>query len=407
MIIHQPEVLIEGDQVILQADVETSLQDDSTPSKLWFKYPKEYAPWISLRLDGFVWSLLQRSMFLGEDLVCNGEVSPRILYSSEEFQDLYIYWFPNLFKRKIRIQAGQITLPEVNNTREFAFSFSGGVDSLFNVFGAANHLSALARLNLRYGIFIQGAADIPLTYEDKFRQLENEYRNLLDNLGYKLLPVSTNIMQYFANNLPFKATINAPLVGSAMGLGGLLSGLVIGTDTTFDQYKIKGAGLLVAHLQSSESVDILQGGSAYRRIQRIELLADWPAFSDHVRVCNGFNSASNVHNCSNCGKCIRTRMILHILGKLTKARTFRTTFGLRDYLYWARWMDIGWDYEWDTLELARQRKKSIVPILILMILIGYFRHFLRIILPRKIQKFVFKFISPPNPHLEFAKPEAT
>jgi len=399
MIIHIPEIKHLNGEVILQARVETQSSFPNFPNVLWFKYPERYREFISGRSDAFLCALIRVAQSMGENIECKGDISPRLLYALDEYQDIYKFWYPDVFRQTIQVQVDRISHPAPPfREKQYALTFSGGVDSFFNLYNTYILRDNNPVWDIRYGLFIHGSPDIPLKFTSKYETLRLEYQQMFDELGLELIPVSTNIMQFSGRRILFKQFLNAPLVSSALGLSSLLSGLFIGSSETFTQFNLKGNGLLTTHLQSTETLEFFETGSGYKRIDHIKAIADWEYAQHHLRVCFGFNSETIATNCSNCGKCLRTRMALHALGRLESFSTFRSSIKFRDYWLWGRWLEVGWRHEIDTLKYAWQyRKKMVLPLLI-GILIGYFRHLLRICLPGWLLKRIIKTVSPDDPY---------
>ena len=91
MLIHQPQIIHHGQEVILQARIETRDLSLKLPEFLWFKYPERYQQYLSDRSDAFLWALILIGQSIGDDIECLGEVSPRTLYSLDEYQKIYMF----------------------------------------------------------------------------------------------------------------------------------------------------------------------------------------------------------------------------------------------------------------------------------------------------------------------------
>ena len=71
---------------------------------------------------------------------------------------------------------------------------------------------------------------------------------------------------------------------------------------------------------SSQHVRISHDGVELSRLQKIEILRDWPAALDRMYVC--VSNTSQGKNCGSCEKCIRTRVHLLVAGVLADAGAF-------------------------------------------------------------------------------------
>ncbi len=71
---------------------------------------------------------------------------------------------------------------------------------------------------------------------------------------------------------------------------------------------------------SSQHVRISHEGVELSRLQKVEVLRDWPAALDRMYVCT--SNTSNGVNCGICEKCVRTRLHLLVAGSLKAAGAF-------------------------------------------------------------------------------------
>jgi len=403
MIIHEAELIRDGGEITLKARIETQNPGIGLPNVLWFKYPERYQNVISDRSDTFLNALILVGMAVGEDLECRGELSPRLFYALDEYQQIFYRWLPNMFT-PIHVYPVKLSpAPHPEKAGQYASAFSGGVDSFFTLKQALFPDPGRPGWPVRYGLFIQGTPDIPLIYSQKFERFANQYSGLFNELGLELIPVRTNLMQFSANRIAFNQFLEAPLLGSALGLSPLLSGVFIPFGSAYDHYQVTPTGPITAHLLTTEAFEPFAAGAAYNRIRKTQVIADWEPVQKHLRVCFGFTSESSDTNCSHCSKCMRTRMDLHLLGKLQNISTLEHSFGLKDYLLWGRWMEVGYGFEIDSWKFAiHERKDLILPVLI-GLLIGYTRYALRRVLPYWLQKQIFKYTSEGNPHQLFAQ----
>jgi hypothetical protein len=71
---------------------------------------------------------------------------------------------------------------------------------------------------------------------------------------------------------------------------------------------------------SSQHVRIVHDGVELSRLQKVEVIRDWPAALARMYVCT--SGTSNGQNCGACEKCIRTRLHLLVAGALAEATAF-------------------------------------------------------------------------------------
>lgn len=398
MIIHESEIRLVNGEALLSARIESDHQAGSLPERLWFAYPECYAQYVSHRADAFLAALAQVAQVLGEDLHLKGEVSPHLLHGMNAYLEIYHFWDAALF-RQIEISAEKTSpapAPQVKD--QFVSTFSGGVDSFFTLHQQFFPDHDLPSWPLTHGLFIHGSEDIPLIFAEKYHVLAERYTRLYDELGLTLVTARTNLMQFGAHRIPIVAFIEAPLAGCALGLCHLFSGLLFAVGETYRRYRMRGTGPLTSHLFSTESFEALSSGSAYVRLQKVDAIAGWQPARQNLRVCYSFTAKDRAGNCSRCSKCMRTRMDLHLLGRLSAMETFDRAFTWRDYLRWGRWLEIGHEWEKDIWRYCWKKRPALLPAVLVGILIGYARHFLKMALPRRIKAGIFRFTAEADPH---------
>ena len=401
MIIHEPEIVSKNGEVFLQAHIETSNPNAGLPEKLWFSFPESWSGKISTRTDSILASLILVAMTTGKDIECRGELSPRLYYNLDEYQNIFNHWQPEFFHR-IEIKPEILTpAPGSQNEPAYATSFSGGVDSFFTIHELLNPTPDRPNWPLKYTFFMHGSPDIPLSFSQKYQSLEKQYTKVARQLGLELIPVRTNLMHFCVNRIDIKLFLESPLSGVALGLSPHISGIFIPSGRFYQCYTDSTTGPLTTHLLSTESFETFSHGSTTTRFQKTLTISGWAPAQENLRVCLGWTD-SEVKNCSQCSKCLRTRADLNTIGKLEKFSTLKSPFSWRDTLRWGRWMETGYGFEREILNYALKHRKDLVPGIVLSILIGTIRHWLRKYLPLWLKQQIFKFTAEKNPHQIFA-----
>jgi len=370
MIIHQPEIISAGSEVRLHARVETRASNTGFPDSIWFSYPQAYAEVLSTRADSPLAALVLVAMALGEDLECRGEASPRLIYNLSEYQRVFCYWQPKLFK-KVSIHAEKITPPPPNQFNAgYATAFSGGVDSFFTVQQMLVPSLKSPQWPLKSALFLQGSPDLPLTYQQKLEYLTEKYAALAQELNIEWIPVRTNLMSFAANRIAANLFLEAPLVGAALGISPILAGMVIPSGRMYERYKDAAAGPMTAYLIATEAFEVISHGGAFTRFAKTQAISDWKPAQKNLRVCSDWHRDTDV-NCSCCNKCLRTRMDLYVIGRLEKFTTLKSPFNFKDLILWGSQMEMGFRGEKELLDFAWKQRKELVPHILLGILLGF------------------------------------
>lgn len=378
----------------LRARVEMGNPALGLPGELWFRYPARFQPWISNRADAFLGALVLVAQACGEDIDCRGECSPRLLYHLEEYRQIFTHWRPAVF-RPIQVRASALSpAPAPIQPGRYATAFSGGVDSLYTLRCALDPQAEHPAWNVRYGLFMQGSSDIPLSYTEKYTALARRYGALFEELGLELITARTNLLQFKPPALEFKSFLEAPLVGAGLGLDRLLAGIFMPSGRLYERYVDNTTGPITTHLLATEAFESYDSGSDMTRFDKVRAIAAWEPARQNLRVCLGYTSASIEDNCEVCPKCHRVRMVLHILVQLDKFQTFKRPFAWKDYLLWGRWVEAGFGYETDVLRYVwRERKALLLPVLV-GVVVAAVRNGLKQALPARIKEWIYTRSSP-------------
>lgn len=387
MIIHQPEIIPAGQEVRLQARVETRAPNPGFPDSIWFSYPQAYAHALSTRADSPLAALVLVAMALGEDVECRGEASPRLIYNLSEYQRVFSHWQPQLLQ-KVGIHAENRTPPPANQfSAGYATTFSGGVNSFFTIQQMLTPSLKGPQWPLKYALFLQGSPDIPLAYQRKFEYLAKRYATLAQELNLEWIPVRTNLMRFAANRIAFNLLLEAPLVGAALGISPILAGLIIPSACKYDRYKDTAAGPMTTYLIATESFEVVSHGGAFSRFAKTRSISDWKPAQENLRVCLGWHDDTDM-NCSSCSKCLSTRMDLNVIGRLEKFTTLKSPFKFKDLFMWGCHLKLGFREEKDLLDYAWKQRKEMIPGIFLGILMGTPLRLARKYFPNLMKKLV-------------------
>jgi hypothetical protein len=303
------------------------------PQDLWYQFPDQYEPYLSLRADGFAATALLVSMYAGEDLTIRAPISPKLAYGLLEYRNIFHIWLPQLF-RMIDIHYEKVEKPlQKSSGGAVASAFSGGVDSFYTLWSHLPENQAIPDARITHGFFIHGY-DLRLDEEDVYRSIARKYSALFQNLGLNLIQASTNAYQFAQLRIDWSLFHGAPLIGAALLLSPLLQRFYVPAGFVYDELIPQGSSVLVDHLLSTEHLDIVHHGASTNRFEKITLLTQWPVTYDHLRVCANKHQSSALKNCSKCHKCIRTMAALSLLNALPNYTTFSPKLTLGDYFRW-------------------------------------------------------------------------
>jgi hypothetical protein len=328
VIVHEPQVREVGDEVIVEAVVDVGSVAAPRLHTVFFAFPRRLAAWVDARADGFAAAVLPLAMHAGEPLEVRGELSLKLAAGLREYQRIQCAWKPWIF-REVELRADRLVSREAGAAAGgVASAFSGGVDSFFTV---QRHLAAaepFAPYRVTCCLMINGFDDDASVADPPgFEPVRRAYEPALVGLGVDLVVVRTNLLELLGQRLRSQS-FDTFLAAPALILGRLLSRLYIpsGCKVTTMGLFPDGCHLMLDHLLSSESLDVVHDGAEVTRVEKTVAISSWPVTYDALRVCHGRTVGAGtgpaIRNCGACDKCVRTMVTLEVAGALGRYRTF-------------------------------------------------------------------------------------
>ena len=272
--------------------------------------------------DPFVGALMLPAMRLGEDLVIEGSVSPKMLVGVQTIMDMYMAWMPRL--RRISIVPQGAADPAPTPRASKGVFFSCGVDSFYSLLkdmdghGVGNPISHL--------VLVHGF-DINLKNRALFDQLATSARAVADATGRKLFLVETNVRDLSEGLVPWAFYHGGVLASVGLALGRVLGSCVIPSSHAYSELLPWGSDPILDPLWSTESFEFIHDGCEALRTKKIRRLAESTLALEHLRVC--WPDWTQDYNCGRCEKCVRTMIVLHAVGALQRSKTFPNTLDPR------------------------------------------------------------------------------
>jgi hypothetical protein len=327
------EITIENGEVILSARVTFDRPLLNKPDRLWFSFPEKYAPFVTRRSDAFAVGLILLAMYSGENLIVEGELSPRLVRGLTEYQRAFRFWFPEKLS-VINIEAQSLCelSPEEAGKQTFTL-FSGGVDSAYTLMKHLPEHQPLPDFQVKYGLFIHGL-DIPLQNRGSFDAACRTFTRELSTVGVELIPVRTNLRYFTSGLLPWMIAHGSATIAAGLMLDRLCANLLVPASHTLDDFKPWGSSPLVDHWLSTETNTIIHHGITASRMDKISAIANWQPAQNFLRVCINEGGRDGVQNCSLCEKCFRTMAMLEMCGTLEHFNTFNKKITRRDIARW-------------------------------------------------------------------------
>lgn len=327
------EITIKNGEVMVSASVTFDRPLLNKPDRLWFSYPEKFAPFVTRRSDAFAAGLVLLAMVSGEDLVIEGDLSPRLARGLAEYQRVFHAWYPHLLS-VVNIRAHAINaLPPEQAGKETLSLFSGGIDSAFTLMQHLPERQPLPEFQVRYVLFMHGF-DIPLQNPSSFDHARGTFARELAAVGVELIAVRTNLRYFTSGLLPWMISHGSISIAAGLTLDRLCSKLLLPATHNLDDFKPWGSSPLVDHWLSTETIAAIHHGISQTRMDKTHAISGWRPAQQFLRVCINEAGRDGVHNCSACEKCLRTMISLEMCGKLDQFKTFHRPIRLRDVVNW-------------------------------------------------------------------------
>jgi hypothetical protein len=263
--------------------------------RLWYRVTRGYA---TASPDAFLAVGLMAAMASNQTLELPAPItcSPFLLGNLDKLQEIFHCWNPALRRVAVRASAGA---PPASRRGSASF-FSGGVDGLYTFLQHEADISHLIQLH-------------GYEYRRENRALGNEAearnRAFAEARGRTLVIVETNMRELFeAHNVHIYTYHGAALASVAHLLG--FQKMRVPASCTWATMTPWGSHPTTDPLWSTEAVSLVHDGCEARRDQKMQRIGEDSASLRLLRVC----PRNSVYNCGVCEKCLRTRVILRLLG---------------------------------------------------------------------------------------------
>lgn len=312
----------------VEADVE--LENRKASETLFFAVPSEQADWIAPEPNAFLVGTAMAALWLGETRIAiEGDIDPRLAARTQMGLRLMAHWhkFP---RRSLKIEAPEKAHALPDPTRATTALFlSGGVDSLAALYWNTSRYERGDPRRVGVAFFVHGL-DVgdpnKMDRRDVWQRGNESLAPLCRSLDVELVPIKVNLRS-LAKHWRFYAKwqFGSLLAAIAHEASTRVHHCIISPDNVLE-YTQHPHG---SHpwLNSYFGADFLAVTSGdmeqFSRLQRIQILAQWPEALDALRVCwdTGAIPAGHV-NCGKCPKCVRTMLEFLVCGRLDQSRAF-------------------------------------------------------------------------------------
>jgi hypothetical protein len=266
--------------------------------------------------------MLVPAMYFNEDIEVRGTISPKLAFNLQDYIAIYHYAFG---LHRVDFSAAELKVFKLERKPEAVLlSFSGGVDTMFSLYSNLPENQPIKEARVTHGLLIHGFNDFDIALKDiaYFNRAYSRYQKLFDHLGLELLTGKTNAYEFSKFRIDWNIGYTPTLVAFAYLLSNLVRVFYLATEGDYVQRKIYDPWHMSNYLLSSESIEVVSHTASMNRVEKLEVLAQWPPAHDNLRVCLAWDKTEIDLNCCKCFKCLATMILLDILGIYEKFTTF-------------------------------------------------------------------------------------
>ncbi|SNC74368.1 hypothetical protein SAMN04487881_2265 [Marinobacter sp. es.048] len=264
--------------------------------RLWYRFPANFSA--SLSVEPFLVASFFVASRSGQPVEVKDSktASPRLLANFKRLQCIFGTWKRDLRPFTVNVQAAEL---HADNAMVCSF-FSGGVDSLYTLINNESEITHLVYIN---------GFDFHVSPEE-FAINVQRLRDLSAPFEKEIIPVETNFFDFDKlYGVGRHWSHGASLASVALLLQP--AKCIVPTTFTYRDLRPWGTHPLTDNLWSTEVTEILHDTADRERPEKIRKIAERSqAVLDSLVVCWTYPDK----NCGQCIKCIRTMIILKILG---------------------------------------------------------------------------------------------
>lgn len=298
-------------RVVLEARVTWADRSET----LWFAWEGVDPDGVDDTSDPFVPATLVPAMAAGERVLeFEGPVSPRLLAAIPRLQEIYCRWHPGYRELEVRAAPRREAAPAPRANA--ACFFSLGVDSFYTVL---QHGPEGGKQPAVDTVLFTRGLERPLESSDHGPEVTALAREAAGERGLRLLVGETNLRTLFPLDW-FLVLHGAGLAATALTLAPSLGTILIASGHAWDQVKPGGSSWMSEECYGTERVEVRMDGGDRNRAEKLAWMVDHEIVRRRLRVCTANRAGPG--NCGRCPKCVRTMLILALLGRLEDTSAF-------------------------------------------------------------------------------------
>lgn len=301
---------------------------DRNPLELYFETTADRAEYLTASPEPFVIAAFVPAIYAGERrLTVDAPVCPQLLRGLEE----NLGWLRHWHGKTTRLDIAPAAAPRFSGMkgRTAASFLSGGVDSLHTLRLNQLQVPAGHPMAIQDCILVDG---FDMSWDSSKGPQDDIFFRALDGLAplavaanVRLLPIRTNLRHLNDSVMFWMEWFYGAALASVANACAAKFHTVTQASASDDVSRTGpwGSTPFTDANYSSSAVRIVHDSLWVTRLEKIRLIAEWPAALQSLRVCTA-NRPERI-NCGKCEKCTRTMIALIAVGRLQDTQVFGAT----------------------------------------------------------------------------------
>jgi hypothetical protein len=288
---------------------------EGNDERLHFTVQDGSPEWLTVTGDPFLAALLMPAMALGEELIIEAPVSPRLRRSARTVMDIYAAWWGD--RHRLVPLRCPIWVPPVRGAGPGAVGlyFTCGVDSFYSLLKDVELSAGAGHEPVTHLLY----ANFERHHGRAFERLLTRLRRAADETHRQLVVIDTNVRSLTQRATYWPDYHGAALASVALALQGLVGRCLIAASDHYRHLPPLGSHPILDHLWSTERLELVHDGAEASRTDKIvRQIARSRLALQTLTVCWRSEPA---YNCGMCEKCLRTMVSLEMAGSLGRCET--------------------------------------------------------------------------------------
>jgi hypothetical protein len=316
---------VDGDLVRVTATVRW--EDCDQPAKqIFIAAESRYADDLAANPHAFLTGVLIPALHFGERRIAmDAAVCPRLKQGLSTIMGLMHHWSEGRMKPLALEMGTRATIAYAGRPRRTGMFLSGGIDSLATLRLNQLHFPSGHPDRIQDGLLIHGfdIGGVPArgAKYHVFERAREHMQPVADDAGIELIPLYTNIRHLCdTRELWLNYFFGAVLAAAAHAFAPRLHAADIAASYDIPNLAPCGSHPLLDPSYGSADVQIRHCDVEVARLDKLRLIAEWPAAFHNFRVC--LANVPDRLNCGRCEKCVRTMTGLVAIDALQITRAF-------------------------------------------------------------------------------------